>query len=473
MDPDLTLVAELTEQIDRHPPAIQARKLLVAHYLAVGWQDAAVELIRELKRLDPRDEEIKAWHTSFVGEPHHVSPKAQPQQHKNVRRDPPPNLKPVVQPADLPDNEDERAQVKQDFITSLKNFRSRASALLSDTRLLGKLQPHTKQQLQSLSHIDELQALAEGRITTAIRSRQDGTSLKQEATPQPQSVRAIAREMTDQTDQKNALHCVVTDLLNIVGWQRLRQVGSPDDDSIRDTLVKRVRALEAALPESSEIRRYPAIALMHMDHEQFKRKYVNDETMLGDAIGDIARESFFASEDGYAWDMDELAQAIASNDGVMRNPLSRQMFSREDIHFIVNHPAGKSLAAMQVEQSKLKQGIRPQTMDEMEKLAKVLLDDQSADQIPTRQAVDLFFAYVATLPQTEQGAIDRLKVPAKDSHTGQAFDGSIGESLRDAQGNRTCWHKTGSWTTDLMKMYDANSSVGDFIQQAAKYLRRS
>lgn len=438
-EPDLALVAELCETIDRHPPALEARKLLVQHYLAVGWQDAAIDSIRELHVLSPQDEEIRAWYAAFFVQPQQSTPVPPP---KKTTRATAFNAKLVVRPAILPGDEKEGTKVKQDLIDGLKKLRIRASALLSDTRLLSNIQPHTKLQLQSVGHIDELQALAEGRIVSALKSRQDGSSLNNDSTPQPQSVRAVARDMIAKP-QSEALQFVVTDFSNIVGWQRSRQAGSPNDDAIRDTLVKRVQALEAALPEDSELRRYPAIALMHLDHEQFKRKYVNDETMLGDSIGEISRESFFASEDGYAWDMDELAQAITSNGGIMRNPLSRQMFSREDIRFIVNHPAGTSLAAMQIEQSKLKQGVRPQTIDEMQKLAKVLLDDQSADQIPTRQAVDHWFAYIATLPQAEQKAINNLRVPAKDSHTGQAFDGSIGESLRDAQANRTCFHKTG------------------------------
>src|SRR5262249_28674181 len=177
-----------------------------------------------------------------------------------------------------------------------------------------------------------------------------------------QSVRAVARDMIAKEDDGEALRFVVTDFSNIVCWKRSRESTTPDEDAIRNTLVKRVRALEAAFPEDSELRRFPRIALMHMDHEHLKRKYVNSETMLGDSIEEIGRESFFTSEDGYAWDMDELAQAITSNSGIMRNPLSRQMFSREDIHFIINHPKGKSLAAMQVEQGKLKKGVRPQTV---------------------------------------------------------------------------------------------------------------
>lgn len=63
-------------------------------------------------------------------------------------------------------------------------------------------------------------------------------------------------------------------------------------------------------------------------------------------------------------------------------------------------------------------------------------------------------AYMATLPMAEQTALDKLRVPATDSHTGQKFDTSIGESVRDAQGNRICFHKT-----------------GDLLRQAVVHLR--
>jgi hypothetical protein len=65
-------------------------------------------------------------------------------------------------------------------------------------------------------------------------------------------------------------------------------------------------------------------------------------------------------------------------------------------------------------------------------------------------------AYVATLPQEEQDAINNLRVPAKDSRTGQEFDCSIGDSVRDGLSNKICMHK-----------------MGDLLQQAAGYLRKA
>lgn len=83
------------------------------------------------------------------------------------------------------------------------------------------------------------------------------------------------------------------------------------------------------------------------------------------------------------------------------------------------------------------------------------MEDQTADSIPSRKAVDTFMAFVATLPAKEQTAIDKLRVPAVDSHTGQKFDTSIGDAVRDAQGNRICFHKT-----------------GDLIRQAVLHLQK-
>lgn len=154
--------------------------------------------------------------------------------------------------------------------------------------------------------------------------------------------------------------------------------------------------------------------------------------------------------------VEELAQAITSNSGVMRNPLSKHMFTVNDIKLIVQHPLGKGLAALQIEQSKLSQGVRPKTIDQMEQLASILLTDMSTDQMESRHTLDNFLAYVATLPEDEQNALDGLRVPAKDTHTGQGFDTTIGDAVRDTQANRICSHKT-----------------GDFLRQAAAHLKKN
>ncbi|KAM5344572.1 hypothetical protein ACJ41O_013107 [Fusarium nematophilum] len=176
--------------------------------------------------------------------------------------------------------------------------------------------------------------------------------------------------------------------------------------------------------------------------------------MLGDKIEEIPAENFFVSEDNYAWDMVELVQALAVNDGVMRNPLSKDMFTEADIRNILSHPLGARLKPIQLAQSQLKQGVRSGTIRWVEALGKILLADQTEDAAPSRSAIDEFLAYIATLPDNEQKTIDSLKIPANDRLNGRPYDYTIGQSVKDAKSNLTCFHK-----------------VGDFLSQAAQNLR--
>ena len=135
---------------------------------------------------------------------------------------------------------------------------------------------------------------------------------------------------------------------------------------------------------------------MHVEHENLERNYANTETMLGDEVKDIPRANFYVTEDNYAWDMEELVQAITVGKGVMRNPLSREMFTPKDVKGICTHSLGKDLAALAVKQHELSKGVRPKTIEEMDKLSKILLEDQTSDTLPSRKAVDEFLAYIAT-----------------------------------------------------------------------------
>lgn len=114
---------------------------------------------------------------------------------------------------------------------------------------------------------------------------------------------------------------------------------------------------------------------------------------------------------------------------------------------------GKNLAAMQVDQSELRQGVREETIEKLNKAARKLLEDETEDFAPSHRTVEAFAAYLATLPVAEQKAIDELWVPAVDSHTGMQFDMSVGQAVKDAQSNLVCFHKT-----------------GDLLRQAVVYL---
>src|SRR5215469_5569600 len=272
--------------------------------------------------------------------------------------------------------------------------------------------------------LSKLRSISEGNISSAI------------SMPQPVSVREIARGIMASPDRCTEL--IVEDFEAIVCWASC-QVPQPDTDAIRERLVKRKTLLEACLPDSMQ--QDCAAALQQIEREYLQKKYVNSETMLGDKIEDIPKANFFVSEDNYAWDMEELVSALATNDGVMRNPLSKQMFSDSDIRTILGHPLGQRLKPLQLAQSQLRNGVRPETINKIEVLGRIMLNDQSIDTAPSRQAMDEFLAYAVTLPEAEQKTINQLKIPGTDKFTRQPFDYSIGESVRDAKANTTCLHK--------------------------------
>lgn len=444
-DPDIALISELIEHISRNPSVVEAREVLLQHYNACGWFPGAKEVAENILELDPFNWEANACLDADLersagsvktnaegGNPKQMNGKAPTGKGST-------SWKPSVSPIPSPSS-------------ALRKLEEGYNDLLKRARLL-----HEQAKLWhdltgmdfngSEEHVLGIAMLAQGKLSLVVR------------TEPPTSVKDVAKAMTTKSEKRDRsgfdiayedLERVVKKLSGISGEARTSLYDNYD--MLRDALIKRVSSLKAMVPEN--VKMLADRALMHAEHELLHRSYVNTETMCGDAVSDITRENFWASEDGYAWDMDELAQAITSNKGVMRNPLSKVMFTPADVRNIVQHPLGKGLAALQMDQSKLKRGLRPRTIDELAKLAKVLLEDMTVDQVPSRRAIDEFAAYVATLPRTEQQAIDSLKVPARDSHTGSGYDCTIGEAVRDAQGNRVCTHKT-----------------GDFLQQAANHLR--
>ncbi|KAF1961471.1 hypothetical protein CC80DRAFT_237981 [Byssothecium circinans] len=439
-EPDMVLVSELLEQIERHPPAIAARKVLVEHYIAVSWLDAAKDGIVELKKHDPRDADVLRLAQVVEKEPE--PPARQTTRTRRFSNSPKPipntHKKPYQPP---PKTDSDLDAARKDLTRGYSSLRTRAGNILANIKHLSNLQK--KNGVPQSQNTARIQAIVDGRKATASR------------TGPPGGVRGVARTIQANKLEK-ATALVIADLEDAMKWMREPhgKTSAVDDDTVREALVKRMQALEAALPDNLKI--HAELGLMHVVHENLEKAYANDETMLGDLIKDIPREDFYVTEDNYAWAMTELVQAITVNGGVMRNPLSRQMFTPKDIRGILVHPEGKSLVALQVKQDEMSKGVRPDTITEMEKLSRVLLDDDSRDQLPSRHAIDVFMAYIATLPELEQKAIDGLRCPAKDSHTGQNYDFSIGEAVRDAKANRVCSHKT-----------------GDFIKQAATFLRQN
>lgn len=463
-EPDLALISELIETAERNPKAQEARILLMQQYAICGWHDAAKEEAHRVLEIDGSVREAQ----EYLATPCNVSLRGSDGVSNSGRKTKPvrtntksennredatrlerqrarssawrPTLVPITSPvASLKELED-------GYVALLNN----AESLLGEVKLLKDLKAPGCEDM-----IPDLVAITKGQVSSVVRVKP------------LESVKLVAETIVAdcQNGGQNGLDAAVKDLEDLARWLRKsgdtakssakgrsRSAGIDDQDGVREALVKRVKALKALLPSNLQALADPA--MMHAEHEFLHRKYINDETMSFDPISEIPRSNFWASEDGYAWDMEELAGSIRSGKGVMRNPLSKQMFTRADIRTIIQHPLGKGLQALRVEQSKLKRGVRPQTIDELDKLAKVLLGDLTEDGKPSHFAVEVFVSYLETLPKSEQKAVDDLKVPAKDSHTGMSFDSTIGEAVKDVQGNRVCSHK-----------------AGDFLTQAVKHLR--
>lgn len=59
--PDLTLLNELYEEIDRNPPALEARKVLARQCYEAGWLDAARDALQQLRRFDASALKDEIW----------------------------------------------------------------------------------------------------------------------------------------------------------------------------------------------------------------------------------------------------------------------------------------------------------------------------------------------------------------------------------------------------------------------------
>ena len=417
--PDMNLISDLYDTIEQDPSAAtEARVLLMQQYINAGWLDAARDIAQQVHQYDPSNSEARRVL-------HAKSTRSSSNRY---------NKRSQIRPP--PQTSIERDALETQFSKTHEAIRTRAGVLLQEIQLINTLQekpfPNQDESIQNLRN------LAEGQISCIV------------SMSSPRSVRGLARAL--ESDELKALDLLIDDLKYVISWLRSSPTPAISNDAIRERLAKRCSLVAVALPDS--LQNLPQVALMHIEHEELGRTYINSETMYGDDVIDIRRDNFWVSEDGYCWDMEELSACLAVNGGVMRNPLSKQMFTPDDIRSIIAHPLGNRLGAIQLEQAKLCNGVRLDTIDRLDKLSGVLLADQSLDQVTSRLALEDFLQYIATLPRAEQQAIDDLRVPAVDTHTGQPFDCSIGQAVRDAMANKICLHKT-----------------GDMIGQVGKYLR--
>ncbi|ORY17009.1 hypothetical protein BCR34DRAFT_622179 [Clohesyomyces aquaticus] len=404
--PEREVLVDLYSALETDPSNPRIHERLLEAWIDRQDEDMALGVATDLLQLDRDNTRAKGYLASKgMGLPkneYRLSPRA--------RSSPPPSRMTAEKWKNV-------EKELEDGYTSLK---SEATMLYEELTATSK---NTKEEVEMLKN---LKLIADGHVSSAVPMAE------------PLSVRETARKIM--AHQSKAQDILIEDLEIVTHWMKL-QVPAPDTDALRSRLVKRKTLMEAALPAS--LAATVSVAFATAERELLQKQYVNKFTMLlEEPISTIPRDRFLVTEDNYAWDMEELTQSLASNGGVMRNPLSRQLFSESDIRSILSHPLGKRLQQMQEAQHQLKQGFRVATLDWIEKLGSIMVQDQTEDAGPSRHAMDEFLAYAATLPQRERLAIDTLKIPASDRHTGQAYDYTVGES------------------------------VGDFLSQAAPYLRR-
>lgn len=391
--PDVAYIGELLENISRFPPAITARKLLIQHYMAVGneWVAGALEETEKLKALAPADPDVSEYLGLLKKDPTPLFPENPRNQIGQMHI---PDTKAdqyAVNPVSKPESKrhdlnsahsvGDLDDVQQDLTTGYRNVRAKAAHAITNLLRL--------QNIRNKAGLPESRNLAKIQVIARAGSSDPPTSVHS-----PGSARLVARRIRDNPGEATSL--IIADLENTLKWTRasLHHPCGANTEYFRDALVKRRNAIDSVIPD--QLKAHCELGFMHVEHENLKRNYVNDETMLGDVVKDIPRDDFYVTEDNYAWSMGELVQAIQANSGVFRNPLSKEMFTPKDVKGILMHPTGQTLAAIQVEQRKMSKGVRTATIDQMEKLSLVLLADQSSDAVPSRTAVDEFLLYVAT-----------------------------------------------------------------------------
>jgi len=341
-----------------------------------------------------------------------------------------------------PQTDDEMEQVQAFLAVRYPELRSEAQKLIDEALLLGRLdEPVSRDQLA------QLQAIQENRGGTFV------------PLDRPRSALAVAREIqarAKKNDYLTVVDEVMEDMVKLVQWMRRWEVKPKRrsssrgveqvPDAVRDAVARRGEALASALPPS--LQQAMAASMRHVDRELLRHVYASTETLEGEPVEDIPRDSFWVSSDNYAWNIHTLVDHLWDMGRLRRNPLTRKLFTPADIRSLVAHPGGQSLAEEPLELSAvgLVQGVRTTTLQQLAQLALALQPDGSFDQEAANEALDIFEQYMVTLPAEEQEALDKLRVPAADEPTKPTFDCPLGEILRDAFETKAGLQKVGRLT---------------------------
>ena len=327
-----------------------------------------------------------------------------------------------------PQTDDDMEQTEAFLAVRYPELRNEAQKLMEDALLLDRLdKPPGRDQIAQLK---------------AIQDNRGGSLVPID---RPRSALAVAREIQARAKDDSAYQTVVDDVMEdmvkLVQWMRRREStqstrrgGQIDDvpDAVRKAVARRGEALASALPP--QLQQPMAAAMKHVDRELLGHVYASTETLEGEPVEDIPRDSFWVSADNYAWNVDSLLDRLLEMGRPRRNPLTRKLFTPADIRSLVAHPVGQTLAEEPLEGSTIGhvQGVRRTTLQQLAQLALALQPIGSFEQDAACEALDIFEQYVVTLPAEEQEALYNLRVPAANDPSKPTFDCPLGEILRES-----------------------------------------
>ncbi|KAK4178786.1 hypothetical protein QBC36DRAFT_323946 [Triangularia setosa] len=263
----------------------------------------------------------------------------------------------------LPITPDQRTALEHQFAGLHADLTSEARLLLGEIKSI----QHTLAGSLSETERDEdiiafLQSLVHGKLSSALTppmpSSRPGSDSHIRGGKSLRPIRTISRDIETRLgkqDRYGAIEVAIDDLRTAVGND-----GDYPDDEREQRARERIELIQSAMPEEDKYDEFWAEVAMHLDHElpiPASAEYSNQTTFkAGVPVRQIPRERFLATNDGYAWDMGELAGEIIAKGGEFSNPVTGRKFEEEDIELLKGHMLGKSIddavraAAQQKEQ---------------------------------------------------------------------------------------------------------------------------
>ncbi|KAK4667530.1 hypothetical protein QC763_310115 [Podospora pseudopauciseta] len=245
--------------------------------------------------------------------------------------------------------------LSQQFSTLHADLTTQASLLLGEILALQQTLPVVRlsETSTNLDITAFLQALLHGKLSSALTPP---VPSQHEETPKPpRPIRALSREIQaclSKNDYFAAIGTAIDDL---------RPSAKGDSPDAEQETRDRMDLLRSAMPEGETYEQFWADVAMHLDHEfsvSAEAGYVNSTTFKsGVGVGEIPRERFLATSDGFAWDVEELVGEIVRGKGEFKNPVTGRVFEGGDVELIRRHPLGRgvdeAVLALQREQGQM------------------------------------------------------------------------------------------------------------------------